>query len=135
MADKSGSIPESHQDLLDKAGFAHMATHGPDSELHSSPVWYDWDGQHVLISHTNSRQKYRNVKRDPHVALSILDPENPYRYIEIRGEVVEIEDDPEKTLINKLAKKYRDLDTYPYDGPNDHRVIFRVKPSRVSVSG
>ena len=124
-------IPQTLLDLLEKKGFAHLATVGTDGQLHTSPVWYDWDGEYVLVSHTKERQKYRNVVKDPRVALSILDPENPYRYLEIRGVVEEIVDDPEKTLIHKLAKKYQDLDAYPYDGPGDNRVIFKIKPERV----
>ena len=125
------AIPEELADILDKKGFALMATLGPDGQPHNSPVWYDWDGEYVLISHTKERQKYRNVQADKRVALSILDPENPYRYLEIRGVVEEIIDDPDKTLIHKLAKKYRDLDSYPYDGPGDNRVIFKIKPEKV----
>lgn len=124
-------IPGELADILDKKGFAHMATLGPGGEPHNSPVWYDWDGEYVLISHTKERQKYRNVQTDRRVALSILDPENPYRYLEIRGVVEEIIDDPDKRLIHKLAKKYRDLDSYPYDGPGDNRVIFKIKPEKV----
>lgn len=124
-------VPEELADILDKKGFAHMATLGPEGEPHNSPVWYDWDGEYVLVSHTKERQKYRNIQANPRVTLSILDPENPYRYLEIRGVVQEVIDDPDKTLINKLAKKYRDLDSYPYDGPGDNRVIFKIKPEKV----
>ena len=124
-------IPEDLVHILDEAGFAHMATLGPDGAPHNSPVWYDWDGEYVLVSHTKERQKFRNVQKDKRVALSILDPETPYRYLEIRGTVEEIIDDPDKTLIHKLAKKYRGLDSYPYDGPNDNRVIFKIKPAKV----
>lgn len=99
------AIPESHKDILDKKGFAHWATIGPGGEPHSSPVWYGWDGEHLLISQTKVRQKYRNVRRDPRVALSILDPDNPYRYLEIRGEVIDIEDDENNAFINSMAKK------------------------------
>lgn len=128
-------IPASHKDLLDKKGFAHMATLGPEGEPHSSPVWYDWDGEHILVSHTKERQKYRNVTRDPRVALSILDPDDPYRYLEIRGRVAEVEDDPHKRLIDRLAKKYQGKDTYGKDGPGDNRVIFKIEPQRVTTRG
>ena len=127
------AIPEELADILDQKGFAHMATLGPGGQPHNSPVWYDWDGEYVLVSHTKERQKYRNVQADKRVALSILDPDNPYRYLEIRGVVEEVIDDPDKTLIHKLAKKYRDLDSYPYDGPGDNRVIFKIKPEKVPV--
>jgi PPOX class probable F420-dependent enzyme len=125
-------IPETHEDLLEKKGFAHMATLGPDGAPHNSPVWYDWDGSHVLVSHTKERQKFRNVKKDGRVSLSILDPDDPYRYLEIRGVVDEIVDDPEKTLIHRLAKKYRNRDRYTHDGPGDNRVIFKIKPLKTT---
>ncbi|MGI8406923.1 MAG: PPOX class F420-dependent oxidoreductase [Actinomycetota bacterium] len=131
----SKEVPESHVDLLEKAGIAHISTLGPKGEPQVSPVWYDWDGTYVLVSHTKERQKYRNVTRDPRVALSITDPENPYRYVEIRGPVEEVQDDPEKVLIHKLAKKYLDKDRYPYDSENDNRVIFKIRPSHVNASG
>jgi PPOX class probable F420-dependent enzyme len=134
VADKSEGIPPSHEDLLKAKGLAHLATIGPDGAPQTSPVWYDWDGERVLMSNTKGRQKNKNLTRDPRAAVSIVDPEDPYRYIEIRGEV-EIEDDPDKTLIHKLSKKYRGRDRYTYDGPNDHRVIFKLTPKRVSTMG
>ena len=127
-------VPESHKDLMQKKGFAHIATVRGDGSPRTSPVWYDWDGSHVLVSHTKGRRKFADVARDPRVALSITDPENPYRYIEIRG-LVEVQDDPNKTLIHRLSKKYQGKDRYEYDGPNDHRVIFRISPTRVVTSG
>ncbi len=130
----SKEVPESHVDLLEKAGFAHISTVGPHGEPQVSPVWYDWDGTHVLVSHTKERQKYRNVLRDPRVSLSILDPDNPYRYLEIRGPV-EVQDDPAKTLIHKLAKKYLGKDRYTKDTEKDNRVIFKIRPTRVIAWG
>ena len=88
----------------------------------------------MLLSHTRERAKFRDVQKNPQIALSIADPDNPYRYIEIRGPV-EIEDDPDKNLINRLAKKYRGVDRYEWDGPNDNRVIFKVTPERVAPKG
>lgn len=122
-------IPDDYADVMDKKGFAHMATIGPKGEPHSSPVWYDWDGEHVLVSHTKERQKFANIQRDPRVALSILDPDDPYRMVEIRGSV-EIVEDPEKTLINKLARKYEGKDSFN-DAPGNSRVIFKITPERV----
>lgn len=127
-------IPDGFVDLMEAKGFAHLATIGPGGAPHTSPVWYDFDGTAVLMSHTKERQKFRNVTRDPRVAVSILDPEDSYRFLEIRGSI-EIEDDPEKTLIHKLAKKYWDLDEYPHDGPDDNRVIFRLVPEKVVAFG
>ena len=133
MPDRSdiAEIPASHKDLMEAKGFAHLATLRSDGSPRTSPVWYDWDGTYVLISHTKARQKFSDVKRDPRVALSILDPSNPYRYIEIRGEVAEVQDDPDKKLIHALAQKYQGAERYEYDGPGDERVIFKIAPKRV----
>ena len=128
------AIPDDLKDLLDKAALAHVATVTPKGSPRTSPMWFEWDGEHVLLSHTKARAKYRDVQANPRIALSIADPENPYRYLEIRGPV-EIEDDPDKTLIHRLAKKYRGVDRYEWDGPGDHRVIFRVTPERVVPPG
>lgn len=124
------AIPEKLKDLLDSTAIAHVATVTPGGSPRTSPMWFEWDGEHVLLSHTKARAKTRDVKANPRIALSIADPANPYRYLEIRGPV-EIEDDPDKTLINRLAKKYRGVDRYEWDGPGDERVIFKVTPERV----
>ena len=128
------TIPSAYQDLLSKKGFAHVATVGPEGEPQTQPMWYEWDGTSILLSHTKARQKFRNLKRDPRVAVSILDPENPYRYLEIRG-VVDIEDDPERKLIDRLSKKYYGKDPYPKHKPGDERVIIRIRPTRVNIYG
>lgn len=80
-------VPESHRDLLEQPLIAHLATVRPDGIPQSNPVWFDWDGEHLKISQTKARQKMHNIDNDPHVALSVTDPENPYRYLEVRGEV------------------------------------------------
>lgn len=103
-------IPKDHEDILTKRSFAHIATIGPNGEPHSSPVWIDWDGEYIKFSQTTARQKYKNLRRDSRIALSALDPEQPYRYLEVRGEIARVEDDPDNAFINKLAKKYIDAD-------------------------
>jgi PPOX class probable F420-dependent enzyme len=128
-------IPDSHRDILEKKGFAHVATIGTDGEPHSSPVWYDWDGQHFLFSQTKTRQKFRNVQRDPRVSVSITDPDNPYRYLEIRGTVEGIDDDEGNAFINAMAKKYIDQDVYPWPQPGDERVVVRVRPDHTTSMG
>ena len=127
-------VPESHADILSKKGFAHVATIGPDGTPQSNPVWYDWDGSDVLFSQTTGRQKYRNLQRNDVLALSIVDPDNPYRYLEIRGRVT-IEDDPGNAFINKMAKKYLDQDEYPWTQPGDVRVVVRVHPEHTTTQG
>ncbi len=99
-------IPASHADLLDSTALAHAATIGPDGEPQNNPVWFGWDGEFIRFSQTKTRQKYKNVQRDARVALSIVDPTNPYRYLEVRGTVVGIEEDPDRAFINAMAQKY-----------------------------
>lgn len=128
-------IPDSHDDLLDAPGFAHIASLGPEGEPQSHPVWYDWRDGELLVSTTKSRQKYRNYQRDPRVAITILDPEQPYRYLEIRGRVTEIEDDPEQAFIDVLAKKYLGTDSYPWRKPGEERVIVHIRPDKANTMG
>jgi len=128
------AVPTSHADILSKNGFAHVATVGPDGAPHSSPVWYDWDGSSLMFSQTTGRQKYKNLMRDGRVALSVTDPENPYRYIEIRGPVA-FEDDGDGAFINKMAKKYLNEDVYPWPQPGDVRVVVRVTPQHTTTQG
>ena len=128
-------ILEDFEDLLESTALAHVATLGPHGEPQSNPVWFDWDGEHVKFSQTKTRQKYRNLQRDPRIALSIVDPENPYRYLELRGEVTRVEEDPNIDFINSIAKKYLGLDRYPYHQPDDERVVVFVRPEHTTQMG
>ena len=102
----SNVIPEKYLDLFQKPAFASLGTLMPDGRPQVTPVWCDFDGQHVIFNSARGRQKDRNVRRDPRVALAIVDPDNPYRYMEIRGTVVEITEDGAAQNIDKLVKKY-----------------------------
>lgn len=127
-------IPESHADLLRKKGFANVATVLPDGSPQSSVVWFDWDGEHVLFSTTTERRKLRNVRRDPRVSVLITDPENPYRYLELRGRVARIDPDPEGKLVDALSHKYLGQ---PFNGrqPGEERVIVAIRPERATTFG
>lgn len=125
-------VPEQYKDILNSKAAAHIATMGPDKEPQSSPVWFGWDGEHVLFSLTKKRQKYHNLKRDPHIALSITDPKHLERYIEIRGTAERIDEDPNLDFINSMAKKYLGLDKYPWHQPGDERVVVVVKPEHTT---
>lgn len=125
-------VPEDLADILTKPAFAHVATLGPAGEPQSSPVWIDWDGEFLKFSQTTTRQKYRNVQRDPRIALSVIDPDNPYRYLEVRGRVDRVEDDPDKAFINAMAKKYIDEDVYPWSQPGEQRLVVYVRPEHTS---
>ena len=129
------TIPASHSDILESNALVHVATIGPDGKPQNTPVWFGWDGTHVLFSLTTGRQKYRNLTSSPDLALSFVDVANPYRYLEIRGTVVEIADDPENAFINSMAKKYLGQDVYPWHQPTDHRVVVKVLPAHTTQMG
>jgi PPOX class probable F420-dependent enzyme len=133
--EKMSVIPQAEMGILASKSFAHIATIGPHHEPQSNPVWFDWDGTYVRISQTKTRQKYHNVQRDPHVAISITDPSNPYHYLEVRGKVVRIEEDTNNQFINSLAKKYMGLDTYPYHQPGDERIVLYIQPEHTTSMG
>ena len=128
-------IPESHRDLLESTALAHVATIGPHGEPQSNPVWFDWDGEHVRFSQTKKRQKYRNLHREPRIAFSIVDPDDPFRYLEIRGVVERIEEDADLAFINSMAKKYRGEDMYRNHRPGDERVVVLVRPQHTTKMG
>jgi PPOX class probable F420-dependent enzyme len=125
-------IPKSHEDLLTSTALAHVATLGPNGEPQNNPVWFGWDGEYVKFSQTKTRQKYKNLNRDPRLALSIVDPENPLRYLEIRGVVDRIEEDPDLDFINSMSKKYLGKDKYPNHRPGDERVVVFVRPEHTT---
>lgn len=120
-------IPDDLTDLLEGPRFAHVATIGPDGEPQSNPVWFAWDGKHVLFSQVPDRQKVKNLERDPRIALSIMDFENPQRYLEIRGVVVSVDPDEDYAFVDSLAKRYLGADKYPAQ-PGEQRLIVRVEP-------
>jgi PPOX class probable F420-dependent enzyme len=126
-------IPDSHADLLKKKAFGNLATIMPDGSPQVTPVWVDYDGQYVRFNSAKGRVKDRNVRRDPRVAISILDPENPYRYVEIRGRVVEITEKGADEHINQLSQKYLGQAVYPYRQPGEVRVMYKIAPERVST--
>ena len=130
-------IPDSHADLLDwdMKAFAHVATLGPSGEPQNSPVWFDWDGSHIRFSLTKTRQKYRNLSRDPRISMSILDPHNAYRYLEVRGELTHIDEDPNIDFISRMAKKYINKDRYPWHREGDERVVMNILPKSTSGMG
>ena len=115
------------QQILRSKSFAHLATTGPNGEPQSSPMWFLWDGEHIKFTHTSERQKYRNIKRDPRVAISITAPDNPYVYAEFRGVVERIEEDPTGAFYDTLAVHYESHNRYH----GDPRVILHVKINHI----
>ncbi len=126
-------IPDSHRDLFQKKAFANLATLMPGGQPQVTPVWVDYDGRYVLINTAEGRQKDKNLMRDGRVALAIMDPDNPYRYLEIRGRVAERTREGADAHIDSMAKKYLGQDKYPYRAPGEVRVIFKVQPEHTSA--
>ena len=128
------AIPENFKDLFKKKTFAHVATLMSDGTPHVSPVWCEYDGNHILLNSAKDRVKDKNMRRNKKVALSIQDPENPYRYIGVRGEVVEVTENGADTHIDQLAKKYTG-DVYKKRQPGEVRVTYKIRPDRTFTMG
>jgi len=129
-------IPEKFRDLVTtKKAFAHLATLMPDGSAHVAPVWVDSAGDRILINTARGRVKDRNMERDKRVALSITDPDNPYRHVAIRGRVVGVTETGADQHIDKLAKKYMGVDKYPHRAPGERRVIYTIEPVKVGTMG
>jgi PPOX class probable F420-dependent enzyme len=124
----TAKIPESFMDLMEAKAFAHLATTMPDGSPQVTPVWFGFDGSHVLINSSKGRRKDKNIRRDPRVSISMCDPDNPYRYLEIRGKVVEILEEGAVAHIDALAGRYLGLDEYPSHNDTDVRVIYKIEP-------
>ncbi len=128
-------IPDKYRDLFNKKAFASLATLMPDGRPQVTPVWCDYDGSHILVNSAKGRVKDRNMRRDPRVSLAIIDPDNPYRYLEVRGHVVDVTEGGASDHIHKMAKKYLGVDKYPYAQPGEVRVLYKIAPERVSSMG
>ena len=129
------NIPEKYADLFTKPAFANLATVMPDGSPQVTPVWVDFDGSHILFNSALGRVKDKNIRRDPRVSIAIQDPGNPYRYLEVRGRVVEITQKGADEHINKLSQKYLGKPVYPFRQPGEVRVLYRIEPEHVSVMG
>ena len=133
----AAAIPEPLADILawDSKAFAHLATLGPRGEPQSSPVWFDWEDELIKVSVYETSQKLRNIRRDHRVSISIVDPKDPYRYLEIRGTVTTQQRDPELTLLTRLSAKYLGLDHYPWSREDDVEVVLTIQPEHIVSMG
>lgn len=131
----SESVPEKYLDLFQKKAFASLATLMPNGQPQVTPVWVDYDGSHLFVNSAKGRQKDRNMRARPQVSLAIIDPENPYRYLEIRGRVVDVTESGADAHIDKMAKKYLGADKYPFAQPGEQRVLYKIEPEHTSGMG
>jgi anthraniloyl-CoA monooxygenase len=132
---RTGPIPWEFLDLFQKRTFAHLATLMPDGTPHVTPVWVDYDGQYVLVNSAAGRQKDLNMAGRQHVAIEIPDPDNPNRYLHVRGPVAEITETGADAHLDRLARRYLGLDAYPasWRFPGEVRRIYKIAPRRVST--
>jgi PPOX class probable F420-dependent enzyme len=129
------TIPENYLDLTQKKAFAQLATLMADGSPHVAPVWFEYDGKHILINSAKGRVKDKNIRHDPRVGIDILDPDNPYRHLSIRGRVVEITEKGADEHIDKLSKKYTGQDKYPYLAAGEVRVMYKIEPEHTHAMG
>jgi PPOX class probable F420-dependent enzyme len=129
-------IPDSHLDILEKEAIAHVATLMPDGSPHVTPVWVDHvDGEYVRFNTVRGRRKEKNIAKDPRVGVSVIDPEDPYRFVSVRGEAT-VTEEGAVDHIDELAAAYMGVDEYPYhDDEEAARVIVRVSTDHVATSG
>jgi PPOX class probable F420-dependent enzyme len=126
-------IPDTAREWLDGPEFATIATILPDGQPHLSVVWVERDGDDVLVSTVKGRRKHLNLSADPRATVLVYPKDNPYSYVEIRGTTT-MTDEGGRDLIDRLARKYRGLDRYPFDDGTDNvRVVVRIRPEKVVV--
>jgi PPOX class probable F420-dependent enzyme len=129
-------LPElAHKLITEGRNFAAVATLMPDGSPQVSIVWIDSDGEHVIFNTAEGRAKAKNLRRDPRVAVTVINSENPYEQVMIRGRVVEMTHNGADAHIDRLAKKYLGVDKYPYRGPGEQRVIVKIAPHYVATLG
>lgn len=128
-------VSEQVVDILDNRSFWHIATLGPAGTPQTSPVWATFDGTHVKFALIAGCQKHKNVLANPELSMSAIDPENSYRYLEVRGRVVSIEDGSDMAFLNAMTLKYMDLEEYPYLEPGQRPVVVSVEPTHTTSSG
>ncbi|MEZ5805080.1 MAG: PPOX class F420-dependent oxidoreductase [Rhizobiaceae bacterium] len=129
------SLPENWKTILKQPVLVHFTTVMADGSPQTSPVWVDVDGDDILINSAVGRVKDKNVRRDPRVAVSAVDPDNAYRALMVRGRVVDITTEGAEAQIDALAKKYIGQDTYPWRRPGEVRVTYRIRPEKIGTMG
>ena len=121
--------------LFEEANFGHLATLMPDGSPQVTPVWVDFDGRYVLVNTAEGRQKARNIRRDPRIAIDVIRQGDAYAFASVRGRVVEITSEGAEEHIDRLAKKYLGRDKYPFRQPGERRIILKIAPEHVSSMG
>jgi len=135
----SAQIPDSHRDLLEGPIIVSLATHMPDDTIQVTPVWCSYDGTYIIVNATRGRQKHKNMVARPNVTIMAFDPQNQFRFIEVRGFVSNITTDGGGESMNELALLYTGKPKrYGIEAPPrevDERVLYFIKPERVNTGG
>lgn len=129
--ERSPAMTPAVRALLDAKNVVVVSSHRRDGTIHAIPVWVDTDGEHVLLNSVQGRAWDRNLARDPNVTCTVVQSGNPYEFVEIRGRVVDRSLEAAEAHIHRLAKKYLDLDEYPWLRPEDKRVLYTIAPVSV----
>lgn len=129
------AIPDQYRDLFERPILLSLATVMPDGQPQVTPVWGDFDGTNIRINTAAGRQKHKNMAERPQVTVMLLDPENPQRYIEVRGTVASISPEGGDAHIDTLAKKYLGVESYPYRNPAETRLVCAIAPVKVAAQG
>ncbi len=128
-------IDDATRQLATGPNFAALSTLMPDGQPQTTPVWVDYQNGQVWVNSALGRQKDRNVRRDPRVAIAIIDADNPYRYVEVRGRVTGITEQGADEHIDRMAKKYLGQDKYPFRQPGEKRVIYKIAIEHAHAMG
>ena len=130
------AIPDKYLDLVQqKKAFATLATTMPDGSPQVTPVWFDFKNGTIRVNTAKGRVKARNMKEGSSVALAIIDPDEPYRYLQVRGKVRKVTESGADDHIDSLAKKYLGKDKYPFRQPGETRVIYEIEPTATQAMG
>ena len=129
------SFPEKYRDLFDKKAFGSFTTLMPDGSPQTTPVWVDYRNDEIWVNSALGRQKDKNVRRDPRVAVAVIDPDNPYRYVEVRGRVREVTEHGAEAHIDAMAQKYLGQDKYPFAQPGERRVLYKISIEKTTSMG
>ncbi len=129
----SNQIPDSHRELFEKPVIANLATMMPNGQPQVNPVWCDYDGIYVRVNSSKGRVKDKNMRERPQVTLLLINPESVWHWIEVRGMVEEITEEGADAHIDALAQKYLGVNKFPYRRPDQVRVMYKIRPTRVNA--
>lgn len=135
MAPATAQIPEAYSDLVERPITVSLATLLPSGQPQVTPVWVGYDGTYLIVNTVKDRRKFKDMEANPRVTVLAVDPENPYRYMEVRGRVVRTSEQGADENIDKLAKKYLGVDKYPFSAPGEQRVMCYIEPEHVEAQG